>query len=299
MVEPSLRSSRLAIAAGLAAAIAIGGGGFLLGRSTVPRPEPAATLPPPAPAPTAEAPVPADDILRRSDLIALGAAAADAATSARDLPAQAAAVAGKRFELDIPFGCDGPAPETSELPMRWRYDAAAGALRVHVAPVSWAPTEWWAAPPAAVEALEGFWIERPWSSSETCPARAEPPAAPAEADAPSPPVGGETLGIAQLITPDTPRQMQRSGKAYEAVVRMAGDAVAIDRGLRLRLSGRIGRFPDGQPVRCRDGGGPHQRPICLIAVSLDEVAFQNPADDALLATWQPTADTPAGDRLRE
>lgn len=298
MVEPNLRSSRLAIAAGLAATIAIGGGGFLLGRSTVPRPEPAANLPAPAPAPTAEAPGPTDDVLRRSDLIALGAAAADAAASARDLPAQATALTGKRFELDIPFGCDGSAPEGSELPMRWRYDEAAEALRVHVAPVSWTPSDWWAEPPAAIEALEGFWIERPWSSSETCPAPAASPAGATNAGDPPPVSPGETLGIAQLITPDTPRQMQRSGKAYEAVVRMAGDAVAIDRGLRLRLTGRIGRFPDGQPVRCRDGGR-KQRPICLIAVSLDGVAFQNPADDALLATWQPTADAPAGDRVRE
>jgi hypothetical protein len=28
--------------------------------------------------------------------------------------------------------------------MRWRYDAAEGVLRVHVAPVIWTTVDWWA-----------------------------------------------------------------------------------------------------------------------------------------------------------
>ena len=52
MREPSARTSRLAIAAGLAAFIAIGAGGFLLGRATAPK------APPPAPAPVVAAPTP-------------------------------------------------------------------------------------------------------------------------------------------------------------------------------------------------------------------------------------------------
>lgn len=51
--------------------------------------------------------------------------------------------------------------------MRWRYDEAAGALRIHVAPATWSTAEW-SRDSATLEAMEGFWIERPWSSAETC-----------------------------------------------------------------------------------------------------------------------------------
>lgn len=296
MVEPTPRTSRLAIAAGLTAMVAIGGGGFLLGRSTVPPPPPPVLPPRPAPTPSAEAPPPVEEVLRRSDLIALGAAAADAAASGTELTATATAAVGKRFELIVPFGCDGSAPADSQLPMRWRYDADAQALRIHVAAARWPVAQWWQEPPAGLEAMEGFWIGRPWSSSETCPAASAVSAAP---DATPVTLPGQTLGIVQLIRADTPRQMRRDDKPYEAVVRMTENVVAPGRGLHLRLTGRVDRFPDGRPVRCREAGGREQRPICLIAVSLEEVAFQNPGDGALLATWQPTADTPASGRPRE
>lgn len=289
MNEPSPRTSRLAIAGALAALIVIGGTGFLLGRgtsSTPPAPPaPAAT---PALARTANAAQPLRT-LARSDLIALGAAAADATSSGSPLPESLKEAAGARFQLYLPFGCDGAAAPDSDAALRWTFDGAASTLRVHVAPTRWPVDDWWQTPPAGLEAIEGFWIARPWSSRETCggggavetPAGTEPITLP-----------GQTLGIVQLVSKDTPRQVTRGGKPYESTVRIAPDALRIDQGLRVRLTGRIARFPEGDALRCAQPGGREQRPVCLIAATFEEVAIENPANGETIATWSPTAGNP-------
>ena len=290
MREPSPRTSRLAIAGSLAALIGVGGVGFLLGRGAAPvlPPSPVPAVAPVVPKP-AEAPP--ERLLQRSDLIALGIAAADASASGTSLSRDALELAGKRFELALPFGCDGPAPEGSDAPLRWRYDEEAAALRVHVAPTVWQKADWWPEPPATIEAMEGFWIERPWTSRETCPSASAIAAAP---DADPATLLGQSLGVVQLISRDTPRQLVRGGKPYEAVVRMATDAAPFDQGLRMKLTGRVGRFPNGQPVHCAQPGGREQRPVCLIAVTVEQVALQDPAGGGDLSVWQPTVDSSAG-----
>jgi hypothetical protein len=181
----------------------------------------------------------------------------------------------------------------SDAPLRWRYDEKAAALRIHVSPTVWMKEDWWEEEPRTVEAMEGFWIERPWSSRETCPSSAAVSAAPGADPVTLP---GQTLGLVQLISRDAPRQMLREGKPYEAVVRKPADAAQVEQGLRIRLAGRVGRFPDRRPVRCTQPGGREQRPICLIAVTIDEVAIENPATRETLSVWQPTANAPSGDR---
>jgi hypothetical protein len=292
MREPSPRASRFAIAGGLVALILVGGGGFLLGRATMPA-APSAPAPVAVPAPEPSPTSGPEKLIGRAEIIGLGAAGADALASGTQLPQHLAALAGKRFELALPFGCDGSAPDGSSMPMRWRYDEAAGALRIHVAPVTWSPAEW-SRDPATLEAMEGFWIERPWSSAETCLKAGAVSAAPSTEPVTLP---GQSLGVAQLITTNTARQLGREGKPYQAVVKIDGKRPLS--GLSLRLRGRIDRFPDGQPVRCRQPGGREQRPICLVAISLDTVGIHDPAKDETLALWQPTADAPRSKPIRE
>lgn len=300
MREPNLRTSRLAIAGGLVAALALAGGGFLLGRSTSPRPD---SAPPPAlqpaPPPPATQPEP-PHILGRADLVALAAKAADAATSGQALPT---GLQGKRFELVLPFGCAGPAAADSAAPVRWRYDAAQQTLRVHVAPARWSLADWGLAPdtagggtsdegneraePKAGEAagqarLEGFWIERPWSSAETCP---PVPAVPAVSEIAPPLPTEQTLALAQWRSEPGRTDTARAGRAYDLVKRLAPDAAPGPKGLRIRLIGRVARLPDGGSLRCTQAAGPDQRPVCLLAVTLDEVRIENPADGAVLGTW--------------
>ena len=285
MEEPSPRSSRLALAGALLAAIVVGGAGFLLGRATTDRTEVAVTPPHAAPTPK---PVPepvSKGILGRADLIALAAAAADAAAAGGDAGPEIAEADGRRFELRLPFGCNGPAGEDSGAAMRWRYDATAQALRLHVDPVTWTAQDWWPADAAnGVEAIEGFWIPRPWTSSEACPGGGDRPAAAGTEPVMLP---GQTLAVGQVFHAGGARGGRRDGEPYEAVVRVPEGRLDASQGFRVRISGRIGRPPRAGPVRCRQPAGPEQRPICLVSVVIDEVAVENPASGETLATWSP------------
>ena len=294
MHEPSPRTSRLVVAGSAAAIILLGGGGFLLGRSTVPSPPPPVASP--APVPVAKRPLvpeaPAARILSRSDIIAIANAAADATSSGARLPEGASAAEGSRFAVDLPFGCDGPVSEDSREAFQWRYDAKSSSLRVSVAPAVFDAGEWLDQPSSGVgnampsatrkEALEGFWVTRPWSSRGTCESGL-PTVAPLGIDAVTLP--GQTLGLAEIFTGEGSRSARRGGKPYESVRRMDETDLKIDQGLRVRLSGRIARFPDGSTVRCRQPAGKDQRPVCLVAVSFDDVAIENPSTQETIATW--------------
>ncbi|MCP8892628.1 hypothetical protein [Sphingomonas faeni] len=294
MHEPSPRTSRLVVAGSAAAFILLGGGGFLLGRSTAPSPPPPAVTPAPAPvsAPVVVPEAPVARVLSRADIIEIANAAADATSSGAKMPERVAAAESAQFEVDLPFGCDGPVAENSREPFRWRYDTASSSLRISVAPAVFDPGEWLGTPAsddggttpptASEEAIEGFWIARPWSSRGTCEA-GSPTTAPLGIDAVTLP--GQTLGLAQIFTDEGSKNARRGGKPYESVRRIGENDLKIDQGLRVRLRGRVARFPDGSSVRCRQPGGKDQRPVCLVAVSFDDVSIENPSTQDVIATW--------------
>jgi hypothetical protein len=279
MREPSLRTSRLAIAGGVAAVIVVGGGGFILGRGTAtPAPRPAApvVLAMPTPAPTPEPKTPSQ--LDRGAVLALASRAADAFASGDPMPAAVIDAADRRFDLLLPFGCAGPSAEGSGLPMRWRYDEARQTLRLHVELTAWQTQDWNIGPEAGVAAIEGLWITRPWSSSGACPSQIGQAVATGIEPITLP---GQTLAIAQFLTGAD----QRNEHGFSAVQRVPADKFDASRGFRVRLIGRIARVPGGDPVRCVQPAGIEQRPICVIAASVDEVRIENAATGAILASW--------------
>lgn len=288
MIEPSRRTSRLALAGGVAAALGLLAAGFLLGRTATPEPEPVAApspVPPPAPTPS---PTPiVRTALDRTALLEAARLAADAFASGAPVPARVSELAGRRFELSIPFGCAGPSAVLN-APLGWRYDEAAGSLRVRAQPVLWEPSAW--VPPQAVdqvEAVEGFWIPRPWTVSDACPRN------------PTVGAGGapdeQTLAVAQFYATGGSRLGRRQGEAFEATERVAPDALNLAQGLRLRLTGRITPAPGDGPIVCRALGGPERRPTCLVSASFAEVAIENPGTGATLATWDVSrGNTPGG-----
>jgi hypothetical protein len=292
MHEPSPRTSRLVVASAAMAVVLLGGGGFLLGRSTVPEIPLTVAVQPLAPTVTpAPAEKPVARVLGRADITGIANAAADAVSSGQTQPQSVSGAEAQRFEIYLPFGCEGPAPEDSSAPLRWRYDAETSSLRISVAPVTFDPGEWLheqlpgrsgAEPPATNAAVEGFWILRPWSSRETCE-RGAAPAAPLGIDAVTLP--GQTLGLAQIFTDEHSRNAVRNGKPYESVTRVDEKDLKIKQGLRLRLRGRTSRFPNGAVVKCRQPAGPEQRPVCLVAVTFDDVSIENPATQETIATW--------------
>lgn len=280
MTEPSRRTSRLALAGGVGAALTLLAAGFLAGRGTAPEPE--AVAPPPraqapAPSPTLSPMAPA--VLDRAALLAAARLAADAFAAGRSTPLEVAAIAGRRVELRLPFGCSGPSAVLN-TPFGYRYDEAAQTLRVRVQPVLWEPTAWVPLQSVAdVEAVEGFWVPRPWTTAETCPADAR--VAAGASDAPD----EQTLALAQFYGAGGSRVGRSRGDAFEATRRVAPEALQLAQGLRLRLTGRVTPAPGDGPIVCRALGGPERRPTCLVSVSFAEIAIENPATGATLAAW--------------
>jgi hypothetical protein len=181
-------------------------------------------------------------------LAALTAAAADPAP----------AIAGRRFIVRIPFGCEGIVQDG----LTATYEDAERTLRLKAVPQVWTEETVAVAPEGQVDAVEGFW-------------------APAGEDCASGPAD-RTLGLAVFFEPGGSRVLQRGGRPYEFVGKIAdGQAAASPGGYRLLLAGEVSKT---EPVRCHkatDG-----RPVCLIAVVFDQVAFEDPATGESLAEWR-------------
>ena len=282
MREPSLRTSRLVIAGSFVAAVAIATVGFLVGRASSPQPRPFVEV---RPEPTAPASLEPEQprILERADLMALAGRAADASASRLALPADILGLVGRRFELAIPFGCDGPSAVDANAPFSWRYDAKGRTLRIRVSPTTWSMSDWgFTGPPTMNPTAEGFWISRPWSSSESCPENTAEVAVP---DARPVTLPGQTLAVAQFKTDAPDRGSVRGPRSFDAVKRFAPEQLNTSRGFRLKLVGRLDRLPDGRPVRCIQPAGSEQRPICVLAIAFEELRIENPASDDVLAVW--------------
>lgn len=249
---------------------------------------PSPALPPPpiiAGAPTVQPPSApaAPPPLTRTQLLIATAAASDAYTDGEPAPAANPPLIGRRFKLSLPFACDGPAPADPSAWAVWDYGPERKTIKVTVRAEDWTQTGFARelGAPDEVEAVEGFWIRRPWSMSEACPARKDDPldAAP---PAPSP----QTVGLASLFGKDGSRVARRGGRPYEVVIKAPEDGrPPAPKGLRLALAGRITGFPGGQAVRCR-GASPDQRPVCLIGVAVEAVSILDPATGEILGEWK-------------
>lgn len=244
-------------------------------------PEPAAPV---EPKPTQAAPRPLPPpVLTRADLVRHANAAAgragdetsDAADDGRDL-------VGRRFSLRLAFGCDGAQPRRTAGQMSALYDPRAQTVRLNAQPSDWSGLPMvQALADKTVEAVEGFWIPRPWSSSESCP----PPSGQTAAPAPTPPTT-ETLGLAQFFDGGESRVLRRSGRAYEHVRRLTtADTALLSHSYALILEGRLRAYPDGRPVRCWSES-PDHRPVCLYSVQFERVALQDAHDQSTLAEWR-------------
>lgn len=272
------------LAGGLVTALFVGGAGFMLGRETAsPPPVLVREVPVVVPAPPPLEPeVKEPAVLDRGGLIALAARAADGTASGAGLPEDVRDAGGRRFELRLPFGCSGPAAPQSEAPMRWRHDAEEGVLRVHAAPVSWDREGFLGIQlPEGVEAIEGFWIAHPWTTSEACPPGTDQPIV-AGTEAVTLP--GQTLALVQFFAAEDGRQAQRGARAFTVVQRMSEPPANLAAGLRLRLRGRVSDGAGGGAVLCSQLAGPQQRPVCAISVELDDVTIED-ADGVVLGGW--------------
>lgn len=218
----------------------------------------------------------------RVDLIAAFARAVDAAAAGRPLPDANRQLVGRTFSLKLPFGCSGEADKTHPAWAGWVLDRNRQALKLSAASERWTDAAWVKsiAGDMAHEAVEGFWIERPWTSSEECPAANV--ASDTDLAASN---ERQTMGIAQFFAPDSPRTFQRGSRAYAHTIRVREPAEVQGRTYRFAVSGRVTGFPDGQPIHCVQDS-PDRRPVCLMAVELARVSFEDPRDGTVLVEWR-------------
>lgn len=267
---------------------------------------PAPEVPTP-PAPT----VVLDSALNRAAILA---ALNEAGSALADGRAIEAPLTGRTVSVRLPFGCEGPDAATAPGQPRLIRNPDQ-TLTLSVTPEDLMGTAFAStATPGAAEpwdAVEGFWIPRPWSRADACavtpaPAGSAPiasaPTAPvADAAAPEkdatdagapnagpPPPLERTAGLAAVFETGGSRLGRRPGQAYAHVIR--GDRktppAPAAAGYALRLEGRLIAFTDGRAIHCRQTS-PDQRPSCIAALRLDRLAFEDGATGAVLSEWRP------------
>lgn len=285
MQEPTPHSSRLALAGGLIVLLLVGGGGFLIGRTKAPEPPaPVSTAPTPQPAPPPPAAIAPPPSLERAGLIDIVADAVDAASASLSMPEAVRSAAARRFDLVLPFGCEGPVEGDRTAPFGWQYDAAKTTLRVWINPTRWARATWLSAETETDKAaLEGFWIARPWSKATHCPAPA--PGGAAHVAVPSQPQG--EVAIARFIEGDADKDARR----LEIVKRMEPGDFDPARGFTLRVTGRLQPVEAGGPIQCLQRMGREQRPQCMILGDFAELRVENPKTGDVLAVWSISGNT--------
>lgn len=262
----------------------------------------------PASAPTPEAPLiaPSTSLNREALVLALSRAASDHAAGR----AAGDELAGRTFRIALAFACPGETLNATPGVPGLTPSEDGRRLLLSVTPADWtrSPLVLPTGATPAWERVEGLWITRPWMTVEGCPAMqaapsaavAEPVVAPPVAEGATaeparlepiiplaPPPSPMTVGLAVVSDGQTSRLGRRAGEAWSHTIRGEADApvAASAAGYRLVLSGRIGRFPEGGAVRC-SSETPDTRPVCVAAVELDLVAFED-ASGARLSEWRP------------
>jgi len=249
-----------------------------------------ARRPPPAPPPLPPAAIPAAaDLaaptpppLDRGELIEAANAAAAAYAAGLAAPEGRSPLIGRRFSLNVPFGCEGPRGDPAPAQAHVEMDAAGKTLKLIARPILWTPLPLVQALPdaKAIEAVEGFWIPRPWTASDACP-----PVRDKVTPATQTPPTQQTLGLARYFKAGESRAIQRGERPYQFTRKIDGDTSLLDHSYRLRLEGRLVGYADGSAVRCWSETADH-RPICLYAVEYDRVAFEDAVSGKTLAEWR-------------
>ncbi len=274
--------------------LAVAGGYALLSRDP-----PRVDRPPVAePAPdsvVAQAVPQLDRVMDRASLIDAAAQAASAYSAGDALDDIEAQIAGRRFRLEMPLGCAGPAAGGAPLDNGWRLDDEGRTLRAAISRQSWtitlpsprsgvqpaappagdAPGDGSTRPPADMT-VSGFWISRPWMLGADCPAR--------DARDSMPGIERETLAIVEPGDPEARGEGARR-QGYRLDVRVTPDqAPHAGEGLRVRIDGRLAAS-SSSPINCRTEG-PGNRPTCFLIARIETVAITSASGERVHAEWR-------------
>lgn len=244
--------------------------------------------------PTPRLPI-SDPPIDRAGLLQAVGQAASATALGQDDARQQRLLEGRVFKVGIRFGCAAPAPPSDGRPFSIDFNTDDRTLRIRAAP-DLTPDHPLVATLASqgAEAVEGFWIPRPWLLQEGCPlvpppatADAGNPALPKPADdmpASSSPPTLQRIGLAQFFTESDPRSGRRDKRPFEATKVLGTDEQPSPRGYNLVLSGRLKRPPHGRIIACRSGGL-DVPPDCVISADFDRIWIERPDSKAIVAEW--------------
>lgn len=235
--------------------------------------------------PAVEAPLDREEILR-----AVGKAASAAALGQDDRDEQRE-LDGDRFAIRLRFGCPSSEPPVENGPFSVRYDSERRKLQVRASPDLTGGEPWIAALDGnGIEAVEGFWMRRPWLLSAGCQVSGQAPttAPPQDTDGSSQPMpiaGNEwRVGIAQFFKATESRTRRRDSRAYEVTKILADGQAAPTHGFDLILSGRLRQLPSGQVIVCNVASR-RLPPECVVSVSYDQVRIERADTQETLAEW--------------
>lgn len=235
--------------------------------------------------PVAEAPLDREAILR-----AVANSASAAALGKDDRHAQRE-LDGDRFEVRIRFGCPASEPSVENGPFGVRYNVESRRLQVRASPDLTEAEPWIAATGGeAVEAVEGFWMRKPWLLAPGCPVAGQAPATVTSKDTggiskPAPmAVNDWKVGIAQFFGAAESRTTRRDHRAYEVTKTLGDGQSAPSQGYDLILSGRLRELPNGRVIACHVASH-RSPPECVVSVAFDQVRLERADTQETLAEW--------------
>jgi hypothetical protein len=238
----------------------------------------------------AEVPLPKPPMNRAALLQTVALARSAAAAGVDDSQAQRA-LDGKQFELRIRFGCSGAAAKLQDAALGWTYNADRRVLRISATPTLNGDDPLVEQLDAKdIEAVEGFWIPRPWMLQASCPAPPAAPVAAPETDMAQQPatataMAAGRIGIAQFFTAADSRTMRRDHRPYAATKTLdAGTAQVGVKGFDLVLEGRLQPGPGGRVILCKSSAV-DRPPDCIVSARIDRVRFEQPDTGATIAEW--------------
>lgn len=263
------------------------------------QPEPAQNraAKPPAELPAIPRPQPP---IGRSALLAAVAEAASATAAGLPMPKRIASLDGKQFEFRIRFGCRGPSKDLQKAWLGWSFDPEERVLRVRAKPTISEQDPLIAEMAADQhEAVEGFWIPRPWLLQPVCPAMAAVNRTdPGEEDYTVGPAEGEEsvqtdvdpvpaaprIGIAQFYTAQDARTHRRNSRPYSAVKTIPEGTPLSSQGFDLVLSGRLRALGESRVIQCVSKSA-EVPPECVISAEFLRVRIERPDSGEMVAEW--------------
>jgi len=222
--------------------------------------------------------------LDRAGLLQAVRAAASATALGRDDPEAQRALDGKTFEVRVRFGCApaGPAAEdAAKGPFNVRFEPEERTLRISAAPdLTLKDPKVRAIAGEGIEAVEGFWMRRPWLLTDGCPATPD-------SQAPTPALAtaeGQRVGIAQFFAATDSRVGRRNERAYEATSTLGAEEQPSLEGYSLVLAGRLRKLASGRVVTCQLEGR-DAPPDCIVSAEFDRAWIEHPGTRAMVAEW--------------